>query len=583
MRGQHAMGITVYGTEATPISDLIIDANEIYDCEPYQSEALVLNGNVTAFTVTNNVVRDVNNIGIDFIGGETDIQPDPTKVARNGVCRGNHVLRAKENGAGGYAAGIYIDGGRDIVVEGNVVSGCDIGIEVGAENAGTIASGNIVRDNVVIANEKAGIAFGGYAAGVGRANDNQFLHNTCYQNDTLGEEFGELWIQYGSNNAVRNNLFVSTSQNILVASYGGNMNTSLDYNLWFTAAGAGSARFIWNGTEHVGFAAYQAATNQDASSLFANPQLATPAAGDIHLLGTSPAINAGDPAFVPAPGEVDIDGQPRVTGVRVDIGADETGFCGNGMLDPGEQCDDNNLASCDGCDSNCTTSACGNGVLCPGETCDDGNVANGDCCAAGCVLDPPGTACDDANLCTAPDTCDGAGACTGAEVPAPSCFEPGPQRASLLVKANANPARGLLLWKWGKGDDVDAVDLGNPTATTDYALCVYDYVAGVPGLASSIPVPAGAAWQASGDGFKFTAGSGGPGGVRKIRLKPGFDGRAKVLLKAKGAALQPPTLPLTQSPRVVVQLKNAVGACWQGDFGAPADRNTVDQFRDRGD
>ncbi len=37
----------------------------------------------------------------------------------------------------------------------------------------------------------------------------------------------------------------------------------------------------------------------------------------------SPCISAGDPDFVPRPGETDIDGDPRVYAMRVDIGADE--------------------------------------------------------------------------------------------------------------------------------------------------------------------------------------------------------------------------------------------------------------------
>ena len=100
IRGRSAMGITVYGTAPTPISNLIIDGNQIYDCEPANSETLTLNGNVTDFQVTNNLVRDVNNIGIVFIGGERDIQPDPTKVARNGECRGNQVYHANSNYGG---------------------------------------------------------------------------------------------------------------------------------------------------------------------------------------------------------------------------------------------------------------------------------------------------------------------------------------------------------------------------------------------------------------------------------------------------------------------------------------------------
>ncbi len=44
----------------------------------------------------------------------------------------------------------------------------------------------------------------------------------------------------------------------------------------------------------------------------------------IHLLPDSPCIDAGDPDFVPTEDETDIDGDPRVIGDRVDIGADES-------------------------------------------------------------------------------------------------------------------------------------------------------------------------------------------------------------------------------------------------------------------
>jgi hypothetical protein len=44
---------------------------------------------------------------------------------------------------------------------------------------------------------------------------------------------------------------------------------------------------------------------------------------DYHLTAPSPCIETGDPDFVPEAGETDIDGTPRVTGCRVDMGADE--------------------------------------------------------------------------------------------------------------------------------------------------------------------------------------------------------------------------------------------------------------------
>lgn len=45
--------------------------------------------------------------------------------------------------------------------------------------------------------------------------------------------------------------------------------------------------------------------------------------GDFHLMCGSPCIDAGDPAFVPTAGQTDVDGDARVVGQYVDIGADE--------------------------------------------------------------------------------------------------------------------------------------------------------------------------------------------------------------------------------------------------------------------
>jgi len=45
--------------------------------------------------------------------------------------------------------------------------------------------------------------------------------------------------------------------------------------------------------------------------------------GDYHLLPDSPCINAGDPCYVAGPNETDLDGNQRLTGGRIDIGAYE--------------------------------------------------------------------------------------------------------------------------------------------------------------------------------------------------------------------------------------------------------------------
>jgi cysteine-rich repeat protein len=78
--------------------------------------------------------------------------------------------------------------------------------------------------------------------------------------------------------------------------------------------------------------------------------------------------------------------------------------CGNGELDPGEECDDGNTVDADGCEADCTIPRCGNAIRDPGEECDDGNTVGGDLCEADCTIprcgnniQDPGEECDDGN------------------------------------------------------------------------------------------------------------------------------------------------------------------------------------------
>lgn len=69
-------------------------------------------------------------------------------------------------------------------------------------------------------------------------------------------------------------------------------------------------------------------------------------------------------------------------------------YCGNGNLDPGEECDDGNNVGGDGCSASCTVdSYCGDGNLDPGEGCDDGNTIDGDGCSAECTMEFGGEGC----------------------------------------------------------------------------------------------------------------------------------------------------------------------------------------------
>lgn len=65
----------------------------------------------------------------------------------------------------------------------------------------------------------------------------------------------------------------------------------------------------------------------------ADPRFVDQANGNLGLRANSPCRNTGDPAFVPAADDADIDGQPRIIGGRVDIGADEFVHLGDANLD----------------------------------------------------------------------------------------------------------------------------------------------------------------------------------------------------------------------------------------------------------
>ncbi len=78
--------------------------------------------------------------------------------------------------------------------------------------------------------------------------------------------------------------------------------------------------------------------------------------------------------------------------------------CGNGIPDPGEQCDDGNIIDGDRCSSLCRTETCGNGIQDVGEECDPapGNTEAGDGCSPTCTIEICGNgrtdfgeACDD--------------------------------------------------------------------------------------------------------------------------------------------------------------------------------------------
>lgn len=307
----NAHGIAFYGTTASAISNIVVDGNEIRNCKLGQSESLVLNGNVKDFVVSNNVIHDNDNIGIDFIGFE-GTGPTGSDQARNGICVDNTVynissLNNPTYGGERSADGIYVDGGKDIVIERNNVYNCDIGIELASEWPGKNTQDIIVRNNFVSGSFQANIMAGGYSASRGNAVNITIVNNTTYQ----GKD-GEIALQFNCDNIIiKNNIFYATSNQAYLQKWGSNnTNITVDNNIYYGQSTSSPGN--WS----------------DTTAKYINPQLIAPPT-NMHIEAGSPAINVGtslgnDESGNPISGILDIDNETRVQDGIIDIGADES-------------------------------------------------------------------------------------------------------------------------------------------------------------------------------------------------------------------------------------------------------------------
>lgn len=296
----------------TALRDVTISGNVVHDVVTGDSEALTVSCNVDGFVVEGNHVHDTDATAIDVTGGYSWCFDPAGSPPRNGVIRGNLVERAGTLPYGGVAIGV--DGGRDIVVERNVVRDSAIAFDAVAEvpyPAG-LAARIVFRDNLAHGNTVA-FTIGEYPVYQGRTDDVQVLHNTVHDNGT------GVTLQPATGVVLRENILSGNRIQVMNQAGGDPVAASLDYNLYW-----GSGVFYWGSTTDLSFAAYRAATGQDPNGLLADPLfVSTGPAIDLRLQAASPARDRGDPAFVPAAGELDAGGLPRVVGGRVDVGAHE--------------------------------------------------------------------------------------------------------------------------------------------------------------------------------------------------------------------------------------------------------------------
>ncbi|MBU6162153.1 MAG: DUF4215 domain-containing protein, partial [Myxococcales bacterium] len=88
-----------------------------------------------------------------------------------------------------------------------------------------------------------------------------------------------------------------------------------------------------------------------------------------------------------------------IVGEQCDLGVDNSNepdacrpdtcvlpFCGDGIVDSDEECDDANNNNADGCSNNCLQPQCGDGIVQAGEQCDDGDDIDDNGCRDNCLV-----------------------------------------------------------------------------------------------------------------------------------------------------------------------------------------------------
>lgn len=199
---------------------------------------------------------------------------------------------------------------------------------------------------------------------------------------------------------------------------------------------------------------------------------------------------------------------------------------------------------------------------------EDADVCTVDECdgSGNCTFDS-NLSCDDGNLCSQ-DTCDPINGCEYTGTPSNSCA--GASRALFKYKDNGTNTKDTIKFLWRGGPSLVG-DMGDPTTTTSYELCVYENDA----LRLALGVPGGAGWSTVGPvtspkGYKYKDSFAGTDGIKLIKTKASSLDKAKVKLTGKGDNLpdlsMANTLPFNFP--VKAQLYASDGMCWEAEFGA---------------
>jgi hypothetical protein len=344
LNGEDARRVIYVGGDASPTVDgFIITGGKSPDgggIHVYAASPVIQNNVITAnSTITSGTYANGRGGGI-FVGGGSSAVIAQNRILSNVSGYGGGIYHADSpsitvvaneiagNAASRRGGGILIERSPDSV-RANVISGNTAGNDGGGlliwDAGGRVEANQIVGNS---ANYGGGISLGNNATPdifnnlmVGNARDGLgvsssspvVVNNTIVGSGEVGSGYG-VYLRsssdcnppYCTTGDIINNIVVSYAVGILGS---GPITPVIDYNdMWANV----TAEYSMPGGVVLGI-----------HNISLNPLFVDPAIGDYHLQDGSPCVDAGDPAGVPPAPSMDIDGNPRPVGARVDIGADE--------------------------------------------------------------------------------------------------------------------------------------------------------------------------------------------------------------------------------------------------------------------
>ncbi|MBW2446566.1 MAG: hypothetical protein JRG83_11630 [Deltaproteobacteria bacterium] len=138
------------------------------------------------------------------------------------------------------------------------------------------------------------------------------------------------------------------------------------------------------------------------------------------------------------------------------------------------------------------------------------------------------------------------------------------ERSHLVVRYPGDDLRARLTWKLLRIPSTFQADFGDPSGTTDLAMCLY--ADGTRSASFDLP-PAPSGWKIASRVYRYRDAAASVNGFQTVVLRGSTRDRASITVRAQGADLPFVRLPMTEP--ITAQLVNLEsGACWESSFDA---------------